>query len=276
MKPIFTYSDYRLFLHDFLRSSKAGKNLLTYEELGEKVGFTSKGFVTQIIQGKSKIPKDKIEKFALALGLKKKEREYFELLVRFAQAKAHRTKNEIFQQLVSRFRPHIRHVGPDQYEFYHTWYYSAIRSLLGYYPFNGNYKKLAQQLTPSITPGQARKAVELLERLSLIVKKEDGFYHLTDRILSTGDTVESMSLINFQQTTMELAKEALENFPGDQRNSSTLTLGLSGEGYRKAVKKIAALRKELLDIARYDIQIDRVIQVNLHAFPLTRIGKEKQ
>jgi uncharacterized protein (TIGR02147 family) len=276
MKPIFEYSDYRLFLHDYLLDARSRGTLLTYEKMGRRVGFASKGFVTQIIQGKCKIPKNKIRKFGRALRLKKKEQDYFELLVRFDQAKTHRTKNENFQKLVSRFRTRIRHIGPDKYDFYGAWYYSAIRSLLAYYPFNGDYKKLARQLIPEITPGQAKKAVELLNRLSLIVKKEDGYYHLTDRILSTGDSVGSVALINFQHVTMDLAKEALERFPKNERDSSTLTLGLSEEGFRAASNKIAALRRELLDIARFDRKIDRVIQVNLHAFPLTRIAKEKQ
>jgi uncharacterized protein (TIGR02147 family) len=276
MKPIFEYSDYRLFLHDFLLAAKSRGTPITYEELGRKVGFTSKGFVTQIIQGKSKIPEAKIHTFSSALGLKKKEVEFFELLVRFDQAKTHRAKNENFQKLTSRFKNRIQHIGPDKYDFYSAWYYSAIRSLLAYYPFNGDYKELGQQLTPAVTPGQAKKAIELLERMSLIVKKDDGYYHLTDRILTTGDPVDSTALVNFQQATMDLAKEALERFPKKQRDSSTLTLGLSKEGYLAAVEKIAALRKELLDIARFDRQIDRVIQVNLHAFPLTKIVKELQ
>lgn len=276
MKPIFEYSDYRLFLHDYLLDARAGGKLLTYEELGRKIGFTSKGFVTQIIQGKSKIPKDKIPAFGQALGLKKKEQEYFELLVRFNQAKTHRAKNDDFQKLASRFKTRIRHIGPDKYDFYSAWYYSAVRSLLAYYPFSGDYKKLAQQLTPGITPGQAKKSIELLERLSLIIKKEDGYYQLTDRIVSTGDSVDSVALVNFQQATMDLAKEALERFPKERRDSSTLTLGLSEDGYRACVAKIASLRKELLDIARFDREIDRVIQINLHAFPLTKIPEEKQ
>jgi len=274
MKPIFEYSDFRLFLRDCLIAAKSRGAKLTYEELGRKVGFTSKGFVTQIIQGKSRIPEDKIKAFGNALSLKKKELEYFELLVRFNQAKTHRTKNETFKKLTSGFKTRIRHIGSDNYEFYSKWYYSAIRSLLGYYPFTGNYKKLGEQLTPAITPAQAKKAVTLLERLALIVKKEDGYYHVTDRLLSSGDQVDSVALINFQQATMDLAKDALEKLPKKHRDASTLTLGLSKEGYRAAVEKIATLRRELLEIARFDRQIDRVIQVNLHAFPLTRIPEE--
>ena len=275
MKPIFEYSDYRVFLIDYLSRARSRGVPLTYEELGKRVGFTSKGFVTQIIQGKSNIPKNKILSFALALELKKKESEYFELLVLFNQAKTHRVKNEYFQKLVSCFKTRMPHIGPDKYDFYSAWYYSAIRSLLSYYPFKGNYKKLAQQLSPAITPGQAKKAIELLERLSLIDKKDDGCYHLTDRIISTGDSVDSLTLINFQQATMDLAKDALERFPRERRDSSTLTLGLSDEGYRATVAKISELRKDLLDIARFDRNIDRVIQVNLHAFPLTKDNMEQ-
>lgn len=276
MKPIFEYSDYRLFLQDYLHDAKSRGVQLTYEELGEKVGFSSRGFVTQIIQRKTKIPKAKIRKFGQALGLKKKEQEYFELVVKFDQAKTYRERNLLFKELVSRFSSCMKQIGPDKYEFYSTWYYSAIRSLLGYYPFIGDYNKLAQQLVPAITPGQAKKAIEVLERLSLIIKKEDGYYHLTDRLVSTGDTVGTVALINFQNATMDLAKEALELFPRDQRDSSTLTLGLSEEGYKAAVEKIAVLRRELLEIARFDRQIDRVIQVNLHAFPLSKINKEEK
>ncbi|MBN1761162.1 MAG: TIGR02147 family protein [Chitinispirillaceae bacterium] len=275
MKPVFDYSDYRVFLSDYLSSARSRGVPLTYEELGRRVGFTSKGFVTQIIQGKCKIPRDKIRPFAQALELKKKEREFFELLVLFDQAKTHRAKNEYFKKLASGFKTRMHPVGPDKYDFYSAWYYSAVRSLLSYYPFNGDYKKLAQQFSPAITPGQAKKAIDLLERLSLIVKKEDGYYHLTDRIISTGDSVDSVALINFQQATMDLAKEALEQLPRERRDSSTLTLGLSREGYRAAVTKIATLRKDLLDIARFDRNIDRVIQVNLHAFPLTKNSRER-
>lgn len=276
MKPIFEYSDHRLFLRDFLLAARSRGALLTYEELGRKIGFTSKGFVTQIIQGKCKIPKDKISKFGQALGLKKKEQGYFELLVQFNQAATHQAKNDAFKKLSAQFKTRIQHIGPEKYGFYSAWYYSAIRSLLGYYPFAGDYKKLAQQLNPPITPGQAKKAVELLQRLMLVVKKEDGYYHLTDRLLSSGNSVGSVALANFQRAAMDLAKEALERIPKEQRDASTLTLGLSREGYRAATAKIATLRKELLDIARFDRSIDRVVQINMHIFPLTKISKERQ
>jgi uncharacterized protein (TIGR02147 family) len=69
---------------------------------------------------------------------------------------------------------------------------------------------------------------------------------------------------------MDLAKEALENVPKPKRSASTLTLGLSEDGYKALEEKLRILRKEMVEIAKFDKGIDRVIQVNLHAFPMTR------
>ncbi len=270
MKSIYAYSDFRLLINDLLKDYKSKGVKITYEELGKRIGFSSRGFVTQIVQGKSKIPENKIEKFSEALGLKDKKKEYFQLLVRYDQAKTHKSKNELFQKLTERFKTKIQHLGPEHFEFYKNWYYSAIRSLLAYYPFDGDYKKLSAQLIPAITTGQAKKAIRLLEKLGLIVKREDGFFHITGRILSSGNSVDAFSIINYQKVTMDLAKQSLETFSKSERSSSTLTLGLSEKGYADVKKKINILRKEIMEIANYDKQINQVIQLNIHAFPLTK------
>jgi uncharacterized protein (TIGR02147 family) len=270
MKSIYTYSDFKVLLKDFLEDRHAGGHELTYEEIGKRVGFTSKGFMTQIIQGKSKIPIKKIRAFAEALGFKKKERDYFEILVLYNQAKTNKQKNIYFKQLTATFKTKIRHLGPDKYEFYSAWYYSAIRSLISYYPFSGDHKKLAAELVPAITPGQAQKAILLLEKLALIRKRDDGFYQVTDRLITTGDTVDAFAVVDYQKAVMDLAKDSLDRFEKPDRSSSTLTLGLSEAGYQAIKEKLDAVRAEIMEIANYDGHIDKVIQVTMHAFPLTK------
>ena len=270
---IFAYSDYRLFLRDWLQARKSEGHPITYEALGEAAGFTSKGFLTQIIQGKSNLPVRMIDDFAKALGLKKKERDYFDLLVRFNQAKRARERADLHARIREGFGAEAKALALEQFEYYRKWYYSAVRSLLGYHPFRGDYAALARQLEPAITPAQAKRAIALLERFGLIALGEDGLYRLTDRLITTGESSVSHAVIEFQRETMDLAKAALETFPKAKRSASTLTLGLSEAGYKALEEKLRTLRKELMEIARFDRNIDRVIQVNLHAFPLTRQRK---
>jgi uncharacterized protein (TIGR02147 family) len=273
MKSIYAYSDFKVLIRDFLEARRLNGHELTYEELGKRVGFSSKGFMTQIIKGRSKIPIKKIRAFGEALGFKKKEQDYFEILVRYNQAKTNKQKNVLFRKLTERFKTKIKHMGPDTYAFYTTWYYSAIRSILSYYPFSGDYKKLASELVPAITPAQAKKAIGLLEKLSLIGKCDDGFYRVTDRLITTGDTVDAFAVVNYQKSTMDLAKDSLDRFGKPDRSSSTLTLGLSEAGYQAIKEKLDVARREIMEIANYDRQIDRVIQINMHAFPLTKKHK---
>jgi uncharacterized protein (TIGR02147 family) len=270
---IFAYSDFRLFLRDWLQARKAEGHAITYEALGEAAGFTSKGFLTQILQGKSNLPARMIGEFAKALGLKKKERDYFDLLVRFNQAKRARERADLYSRIEADFKAESKPLALEQFEYYRKWYYSAVRSLLGYYPFRGDYVALARQLEPPITPAQAKRAIALLERFGLIARGEDGLYRLTDRLITSGESFVSHAVVEFQREAMDLAKEALEAFPKAERSAATLTLGLSEAGYQAVERKLRALRKNLVEIARFDKGIDRVIQVNLHAFPLTRRRK---
>lgn len=270
---IFAYSDYRLFLRDWLQARKSAGHPITYEALGKAAGFTSKGFLTQILQGKSNLPVRMIGEFAKALGLKKNEREYFDLLARFNQAKRARERADLHARILEDFRTEAKALALEQFEYYRKWYYSAVCSLLGYYPFRGDYAALARQLEPAITPAQAKRAIALLERFDLIARGEDGLYRLTDRSIATGESSVSHAVIKFQREAMDLAKAALETFPMAKRSASTLTLGLSEAGYKAMEEKLRTLRKDLVNIARSDQGIDRVIQVNLHAFPLSRQRK---
>lgn len=274
MVSIFDYADYRLFLRDWLQAQKAEGRPVTYETLGEAAGFTSKGFLTQVLQGKTSLPERMIGGIAKALELKKREREYFDLLVRFNQAKRASRRTEFHRRIQEEFKAEAKALALEQFEYYQRWYYSAIRSLLGFHPFQGDFADLARQLEPPITPGQAKRAVRMLEDLGLIGREEDGSYRLTDRLITSGEAFMSHAVIQFQRETMDLAKEALETFPKDMRSGSTLTLGLSETGYRMLEEKLKILRRELVEIARFDTEIDRVIQVNLHAFPLTRKPRE--
>ena len=128
-------------------------------------------------------------------------------------------------------------------------------------------------LNPAITAAEARKAIGLLERLGFIERTSESGFTLKERLVTTGDEVRALAITNFQLTAMDLAKRALVAIARPERHSATYTLGLSESGYRLAKEKLDALGRELMEIARLDAGINRVYQVNLHAFPLTKARK---
>ena len=62
---------------------------------------------------------------------------------------------------------------------------------------------------------------------------------------------------------------AVQEVAPRERDFSSLTLSLSEPGLEAIKAKIRKFRKEILEMARQDTEVDRVYQVNFHVFPLS-------
>jgi uncharacterized protein (TIGR02147 family) len=274
MKPVFEYNDYRKFLKDFYDEKKSENPHFSYRFLADRVGFKSAGHFTQILQGKANISIHLIERFAQFIKLNKKERQYFQELVLFNQARKHEDKKRHFERLLSFRESSVRVVTEDQYEFYSEWYYTAVREILNFYTFEGDYAELAKMVEPPISPLEAKKAVKLLEKLGLIQQDETGTYALTDKMLTTGYHARAVVLNNHVLNSLRLAETALDHFSRDERNLSTVSVSVSPQGYNRIVEELRAFRRRMLDIARNDTDISRAYQFNFQFFPLSKKHEE--
>jgi uncharacterized protein (TIGR02147 family) len=240
----FEYLNYRKLLKDLYDDRKASNPNFSYRFIAQKVGFTSAGFFTNIIQGKRNISPEFIFKFAEVFKLKKSETEYFELLVNFDQAKDHSRKRFYFEKILGHKKSRIKITDAQQYEFYSTWYYTAIRELIDIFPFKGDFEDLARRVSPPIKPAEAKKAVELLEQIGFIRKNSDGVYEQTDTFISTGYEAQSVAITNFLIAMADRAKEAIDRYPRDKRDISALTFTLSGEGFAAIEERLKSFRRK--------------------------------
>ena len=85
----------------------------------------------------------------------------------YNQAKSHAEKKRWFEKILAFLKSKVKIVEVSQYEFFEKWYYVAIRELLAFYKFSGDYKALGKSVEPPISPSQAKKAITLLMRLGL-------------------------------------------------------------------------------------------------------------
>lgn len=271
MIDIFKYTDYRLFLSDFYEAEKRRNQHFSHRYIAMKVGFSSSGFFAKIIQGKTNISAKLALRFADFMKLKKRESEYFELLVQFDQAKTQAEKQRRFEKILTYHRSEVKIVDAYQYEYFRKWYYVAVRELLAFYPFEGNFRELAHMLDPPITQGQARKAVALLEKLGLVKRNPRGVYEQTDAVISTGYDAKAVAIHNFQLATLSLAGESIDRFPRQERDISTLTMHFSRGMYETIAEKLRNFRRELLEVVKNDPdRADRVYQFNFQMYPLSK------
>ena len=272
---LFHYLDYREYLRDWYQEAKAKHSGFSYRAFAKKAGFQSPNFLQLVIDGKRNLTQASLSKVAKGLGLNKQEAEFFENLVWFTQAKTHGEKDRRYRDLLqSRKFSTVKPMEKEQYEFYSTWYHPVVRELVLSKEFDGTPEWLSAKIHPAITPQQAAKSLELLEKLHFLKKGKNGKYQQTSSVVSTGAEVKSLTLMNYHQGLLELSRDLLEELAPSDRDISAMTLGVDKDRLPQLKREIQEFRQRILKLVSLDNQPDEVVQLNVQLFPLTRRKKE--
>jgi len=280
MPNISEYTDYRTFIQDYFNEMKCRNPHFSYELFARKIGFKSRGFLYNVISGKRNLTKSNIIKFIQTMKLNKDEANYFEVLVALNNTKDSNERNYFYEKLLSikstgknAWNPQI--VRKEQYEFYSQLYHSAIRTLIDIYSFKDDYDWLADNVYPKITPQQAKKSVQLLERLGFIEKGEDEKYRVTNNSIATPKEVSSIAISNYHREAGKLALNSITEIPKEKRNISSVTVGISETMYQKICEEIYSFRKKISLMVEQDQNENMVYQLNFQFYPLSNIENRK-
>ena len=268
MAAIFSYFDFREFLKADFQERKSRNPAFSIRAMAAKLELNS-STLTRIFNEKRNIGKNLMPRFVKFLGLRSREAEYFYHLVTFCQAKSEHQRMAEYRELAHLRNGRVKEVAQSRYAFYEEWYFSAVRELLRFYPFSGDYQALGKMLDPPITVQEAKRAINLLLKLGFI----DHFNHafaVRDTSISTGEVWQGTAIQRFHQETLGKAVEAVERIPRQERDFSTMTMCYSAEGYKKARELLKRTREELARIEECDPQRNRVYQVNMQLFPLSK------
>lgn len=277
MISIFDYTHYQTFLKAYYEQEKASKSFFSYKYLADKCGFKSKTYLHKVINGEKTLNVNSALKIGTFMQLKKREMDYFEAIVLFTNAKTV-TEKEFYFNKLQKFSKQSSSslLRQNQYDYFNHWYNSVIRELVSILAWSGDYTQLAKAVVPEISKKEAKRSVALLLELGLIQCDEEGFYHRTSRSVTTGEDIISLAVNHFQKENLQLASEAIDRFPRDKREISTITMSIPEEGVDRIQEEIAQFRKRLIAIVENYDEADRVYQVNFQAFPLTQIPKDSK
>jgi uncharacterized protein (TIGR02147 family) len=228
-----------------------------------------------VMQGKRNLTRPLAFRISGEAGHDEKETEYFACMVDFARAKTFMEKDRCFKRLITlRKTVDVEKIEEHQYEYYTNWYNLAVRELVTYPDFKGDYDWLAKKVRPQITPGQAKRSVELLLKLGLIKKNGKSFAR-SSALISTGPQVSSLAVANFHRTMAQQAAAAMDTVPKNERDMSSCTINISRKGFERVKKAVAECEKKIMAIAGADAPADRVYQVNFHLFPVSARDRKK-
>ncbi|NLW31600.1 MAG: TIGR02147 family protein [Fibrobacter sp.] len=278
---IFTYTDYRKYLSDFYLEQKKVNNAFSYRFFSRKAGINSVGLYRDVVEGRQKLGRALIMKFSTAIGHSRKEAEYFENMVFFNEAKTNEERKLFFERMISSQGLKGKIIETTRYEYYQKWYYSAVRALvsIGRFKYDEkSFRKIAGILNPRIRPDKAKKSLDILKRLEFITEDSNGFFILTDTVITTGvlkpeKNVNILNIVNYQKEVMDLANGAVDIFKPENINLSTLTLAVSDKTKTIIKEELAAVRSKIALLAENDNKPNRVFQLNMQFFPLSDVCK---
>ncbi|NLD99497.1 MAG: TIGR02147 family protein [Fibrobacter sp.] len=273
MESIYKYKDYRAYIKDYYENAVAQNMRFSLRSFASKLGLNVSN-LTRILKGERNISETTAKRFTCIFKLHDRESQYFLLLVHYNQARTQEDKQLFYEQIRLFRKTRLRNLGPEYDEYFSQWYNVALRELINILPAKLNSTEIAKLLQPSPKPNDIRKSLNLLIRLGLIKKHEDGTLALSEKFVSTPDEWTSTTIHSFQIGMAELGKEALNRFPKNERNISTFTLSLSSQGFGRVAEAVRRFQQEIADIANSDQNPDRVYELNCQFFPLSKPCRE--
>lgn len=274
---IFGYHDYRTFLYDLYRHYCRITYRFTHTQFSKMAGFSTPNFLKDIIDGKRNLGPKSIERVCTGFDFNKGEAEYFENLVLMNQASTHEEKDRYYKRLGRAPRYQMLHRDDRRlYRFYSRWYYPVIRELVTAVDFKDDPAWVAGRITPSITPAEAKRAMDVLEETGQIRRGADGRWEQAAPVMTTGPQIESLAVAKYHKAMIALAGKALGTVSHEQRNISSLTMTVSPETYKAVVHEILAAQQRIIELVSKEQRARDVYQLNFQFFPLTRTpGKEE-
>ncbi|MBU0504516.1 MAG: TIGR02147 family protein [bacterium] len=268
---LFEYTDYRKFLQDYYKVKKQETPYFSYRYFSKIAGFTSPNYLKLIMDGERNLSPEGINKFTKALKLKPKEARYFRILILMNQAATHEEREFYTRQVLkSKGYKAVKPLNKAQYDYYSQWFHIPLRELVVRSDFNSDPSWIAHQFTPPLKETEVKEGIETLLKLGLIEKTKDDSFIQKDSSITTGDRVTGQAVKNYHRSMIVKGAESLDRFGADERDISSLTMGLSSKTVKKLKSMILDFQREVMHVVDQDEEIEEIVQFNFQLFPLTK------
>lgn len=260
------FLDHRRFLEAVVEDLREQK-VFSHRTFNRECGFASPNFVQLVIQGRRNLSKDAAERIARTLRLSKIDTRAF-LRLRELNIETDPTRKlGLFESLLRHPDFAERHeLAQAELGFYSKWYNVVVRELIQSHP-TLSAREISQMLLPRVSEKEISTSLDEMIELGFIEKTRSG-WKTKHKQLTTKNEILSSAIISFHSSMIDLAREALTRFKGDQREVSSVTLQLTDAQFLELRERIREFKKEALSIETSDPKA-RVYQFNFQLFPVT-------
>lgn len=270
---IFAYLDYRAYLEAWLAYRRSEDPSYSFLTFANESGL-SRSALPNILAGTRTPKASTLDGLSRGLGLGPTERNYLALLVELEASPTVNERRAVLRRITSRVAYGHKswlEDDPSTFEQYLSrWYHVAIRELARIPGFQADAAWVARTLMPPISEEDAAEALELLMRLGLIVRNEDGVVTVPEIRLESREDVHGEVMLRYHEEVVPLVLGQLRHVPGNQRNFVISCTQLSPDSYVEATKILWQAIERVTQIGDGDEQPGRrVYFVALQCSPVT-------
>lgn len=267
---LYQFTNYRTYLQDYYQFQKRVNPSFSLRFFAKKAKFPSHGLLNYLMEGKRNLSKKTLDKLTVALGLNREQAVFFENLVFFNQARSIDEKTFYYEKLLrAPAKSSFRKLETTQLQIFRRWYNIAIREMLNLKDFRNNPAWISERLLPRVEQYETQESLDMLLKQGLIKKTANG-YKTVDPDITTDDEVKSFLVKNYHLQMIKMAAWAQEEVPARERDISSICMSIKESELPNIKKHLQLMRKELRNFRADDGAGERIIQVNIQLFPLSK------
>jgi uncharacterized protein (TIGR02147 family) len=160
-------------------------------------------------------------------------------------------------------------------EFFASWRYPVIREYILCKGSVESPKEIADALTNlRLSTHEIQLALSKLVAWNMVsFDKLSGGYRAVEDGTITYDTMPHTVVNDVKRALIEASVQAMEEMPREKRHVSMAIKGMSEKSYRELCVKIDSLRQEFLALEENRESADRIVSLNVQAFPIMTIDR---
>ncbi len=213
------FTDYRTFLHHYVRDAKRKQRGWSCRGWAKRLGFSDPSTLTKILNGQREPGPEVTRRLTTYFEFSPKETEYFEAMVKLGRTKTKASAtamSEVLSKLVDR-APRATLLEEKAFLLVADWFCFAVRELMRRPDFRDDPAWISRRLRFKVSPSEIRRAVQVLVDLGLAKRGADGSVAHSEEAVDVGRDVPSQAIRHYHLQMLDHAKTALEEIPADGR-----------------------------------------------------------
>lgn len=283
---VFFFHDYRDFLKHFFEFVKSERRL-SLRALAKQLNVSVSG-LSMILSRKRNLQEDLATQILEVLKLSDSEKTYFFELMKISDSDSFEERSKALQKIQS-FKSYRQSNSKELevFTYLSKWYYVAIREMTALPDFQLDVAWIQQRLQVKVAAHEIQEAIEFLLNNQYIAVDEQGRVQKPEVQLNCISGVYRLSLGEYYRQMFDLAANAFEQVPREERNFMSHTVAVPEESVPELLELITKFTERIVSrlesksvsksdaSARAKSKKKRVYHFGLQAFPLSKKIKDQ-